>query len=158
MGARGPLKLPTHLRPVTDRKLADSAAEEVPAVAPTKPPSVEANAALSDLWDQIVPQLDAAGLVAPSDGTTIELALRHVIVARQAFDELDQGGSVVVKDAAIAGGMKKHPAEAVFRSESEMFLKYAQQLGMTFVARARTPSTKGADDGEANPFAAKTVG
>ncbi len=32
-----------------------------------------------------------------------------------------------------------NPAEAVFRAESEMFLRYAAQLGTTFVTRARTP-------------------
>lgn len=47
----------------------------------------------------------------------------------------------------------KNPAEVVFRSESDMFLKYASQLGMTFVSRARTPAAKGADD-DVNPFAA----
>ena len=157
MGARGPLKLPTHLRPVSDTRIADTVAEVAEKLAPEKPAAVAEHQELSALWDQLVPVLDRAGLLSPMDGLTIELALRHVLVAREASSVVEVEG-VVVKDAAIAGGMKKHPAEQVMCSESEMFLRYAQQLGMTFVSRARTPATKAADgNGEANPFAAKSV-
>jgi len=155
LGARGPLKLPTHLRPVTDREVAGTVAEQAPRSAPAKPAAVAEDEVLSTMWDVIVPELDGAGLVAPSDGPTLELAIRHFAMARRAFAEV--GESVVVNDHHVAGGLKKHPAEQVFRSESDMFLRYAQQLGMTFVARARTPAAKaGEDDG--NPFAAPAVG
>lgn len=146
MGARGKLKLASGLSVVPT----DTAAADVPALAPNKPRAVVDNEALSELWDEIVPELDKVGLVSLSDGPSIELALRHFLVARQASDSI--GGDVAIADHGH-GGMKKNPAEAVFRAESEMFLKYAQQLGMTFVSRARTPAAKGADD-DGNPFAA----
>lgn len=150
MGARGALKLPAHLRPVTDGEVAGTAAESTLREAPSKPAAVADDVELSRLWDEIVPELDRTGLIAPSDGPTVELALRHFMVARRAADEISE---VAVKDNAHGGGLKKNPAEAVFRAESDMFLRYAQQLGMTFVARARTPAAKGRDDGDANPFA-----
>lgn len=157
MGARGPLKLPTHLRPVSDTRLANTVAETAPKQAPAKPVAVADDAELSEMWDALVPTLDAAGLLSPVDGFTLEMLLRHVLTARKAHAEI--GESVVVVDEGIAGGIKKHPAETVFRSESEMFLRYAQQLGMTFVARARTSQTKAGDDsGEANPFAPPALG
>ena len=157
MGARGPLKLPTHLRPVHDTRLADTVAEQAPKQAPAKPAAVAEDAELSAMWDAIVPSLDAAGLLSPVDGFTVEMFLRHVLTARQAHAEI--GESVVLYDDKLAGGAKKHPAEQVFRSESDMFLKYAQQLGMTFVSRARTPAAKVGDgDGEENPFASPAVG
>ncbi len=151
MGARGPLKLPSHLQAVPDAsKAADTAASAVPAVAPTKPKAVEEDRELSALWDDIVPELDRAGLVTVSDGPSIELALRHFLMARQAAAAV--GGVVAVSDHHNGGTLKKNPAEAVFRAESDMFLKYAQQLGMTFVSRARTPvESKGSGSGE-NPF------
>jgi P27 family predicted phage terminase small subunit len=155
VGARGPLKLPTHLRPVGDHETAGSAAETVAKESPDKPAAVSGNPALSGLWDEIVPQLAAVGLVARSDGPAIELALRHFLMARQASDQI--GSQVVVETDEDHGGVKKNPAEAVFRLESAAFLEYAKQLGMTFVARARTPAAKGRDDGEANPFAATGV-
>lgn len=157
MGARGPLKIPTHLRAVSDRDVAGTVAEVAPRNAPVKPPAVAEDEVLSGLWDVIVTELDSAGLISPSDGPTVELAIRHMALARRAFDDVPLD-SVVLYDDKLAGGAKKHPAEAVFRSESEMFLKYAQQLGMTFVTRARTPATKAGNDGDANPFAAPAVG
>ena len=147
MGARGPLKVVSHLTPVTTATKGTAAAD-APAMAPTKPKAVMDDADLSRLWDEIVPGLDAAGLLAPSDAAAVELCLRHFLTSRQAHNEL---ADVVVEDSAH-GGVKKNPAEAVFRAESEMFLKYAQQLGMTFVSRARTPAAKGGADDGGNPF------
>jgi len=158
MGTRGPLKLPTHLRPVTDTETAGTVAETAPREAPAKPKAVEEDEELSAMWDSLVPTRDKAGMVAPSDGLVIEMALRHVLLARMAHREVNNEGSVVLHDDKLAGGAKKHPAEQVLRSESEMFLRYAQQLGLTFVSRARTPATKAGDDGESNPFAPTALG
>lgn len=153
-GARGALKLPQHLKAVPDNAAApESAADTTPRVAPLKPEAVSANAKLSALWDQIVPELDKCGLLAPSDAPAIELALRHFLIARVAAGELNDG--VTVQDRE--DDTRKHPADAVFRAQSELFLKYASQLGMTFVARARTPAAKGNDDGAGNPFDAPGV-
>lgn len=148
MGARGKLKIANHLQAVSTAT-EGTAAADVPALAPRKSDAVESDADLSDLWDQVVPDLDAAGLVTVSDGPAIEIALRHFLMARQAYDQA--AGDVTAEDPAH-GGVKKNPAEAVFRLESEMFLKYAQQLGMTFVSRARTPGVKGDADDAPNPF------
>lgn len=154
MGARGSLKIPNHLRPVADGEMAGTAAETVPRVAPNKPAAVARDRELSELWDEIVPQLDETGLVAPSDAAAIELALRHFLMARKAAMSVDK---IVTEDKAHSG-VKKSPAEAVFRAESMAFLEYAKQLGMTFVARARTPAAKGREDGDANPFQGAAVG
>lgn len=148
-GARGPLRLvPT----TTVKQVADgSVAADVPAVAPLKPASVAADELLSDAWDEIVPQLDAAGLVSPADGPAIELALSAFVAYRKAYCELLEADSVLMWDAKNLR-MMKHPADAVARAQGAMFLECAKQLGMTFVSRARTPSAKGVADDEANPF------
>ena len=150
MGARGPLKVVSHLS-TADTK--GTAAAQVQPLAPRKPEDVANEPELSDAWDLIVPELDRAGLVSVADAAAVELCLMHFVTARQAFRQI--GGDIVVE--AAQDGVKKNPAEAVLRAESEMFLRYAQQLGMTFVSRARTPAAKGADDG-GNPFAAESVG
>jgi phage terminase small subunit len=148
MGARGKLKIAPHLSSVDTE---GTAAASLQPEAPEKPEQVAEDEELSVLWDTIVPTLDAGGLIAASDGPAVEMALRHFRAARVASDEL-AGGPVKIRDKKNGRDMK-NPAEVVFRSESEMFLKYAQQLGMTFVSRARTPAAKG-DDGDVNPFAA----
>lgn len=150
MGARGPLRVVKTGATNTQ----GTAAAQVQPLAPQKPEDVENEPELSELWDRIVPELDRAGLVSVADAAAVEMCLMHFLTARRAFRAL--GDEIVVEDAAHEG-VKKNPAEAVMRAESEMFLRYAQQLGMTFVSRARTPVAKGDGDG-ANPFAASPVG
>ena len=145
-GSRGPLKIVSQLRPIGE-VMEGTAAAEVPALAPAKPEDVQLDPELDALWDSVVPQLDAAGLVTVADGLAVEMCLRHAVMARQAFRQV--GGEVMVDGE---DGPKKNPAEVVFRQESDAFLKYAQQLGMTFVSRARTPAVK-KDDADDNPFA-----
>lgn len=148
MGTRGQLKIAPHLTSVDTEGTAAGAMQPQ---APEKPEPVAEDQELSDLWDSIVPTLDAAGLISPADGPAVEMAIRHFRAARVASEEL-AGGPVSMRDEKNGRDMK-NPAEVVFRSESDMFLKYAQQLGMTFVARARTPVAKG-DADDVNPFAA----
>jgi P27 family predicted phage terminase small subunit len=151
VGARGNLQLPAHLRsvPAGAEAVDETVADTAPRAAPDKPSAVADNHALSELWDQLVPELDKMGMLSPADGPAIELALRHFLLARVAAGQITEDVTVVDHGH---GGVKKHPAEAVFRAESQMFLAYAAQLGLTFVARARTPAAKGREDGEGNPF------
>lgn len=127
-----------------------TAAAQAPAQAPPKPRPVAEDRELSELWDALVDSLDAVGMVSPVDGFALEMAIRHFRAARRASDEL-ASGPVTLTDHRNKREMKA-PAEVVFRSESDMFLKYAQQLAITFVSRART-ATKSTPDDQANPFA-----
>lgn len=149
MGTRGPLKLANPLSAVRE----GTAAADVQPLAPDKPPVVTDDPELSAAWDLIVPELDRAGLLSRADLPTVVLALSHYVVATRAYRQI--GPEVAVADPNH-GGEKKSPAEAVFRLESELFLKFAAQLGMSFVSRARTPGRDAADDAN-NPFAASRV-
>ncbi|MGW8846610.1 P27 family phage terminase small subunit [Streptomyces xiamenensis] len=153
MGSRGPLKIPKHLQAVPSAGPAaqQTVAERVSPSAPPRPPGFpEHDDEMVQLWDAIVPELDRAGLLTRADGPTVELALRHFLAARKAGDAL-QGGDVVLDDPAHGGTAKKNPAGAEMRSQSQLFLEYAKQLGMSFAARARMPAAEEAQ--EANPFA-----
>lgn len=156
----GPLKVPAHLRVVSQApsRLPETVAETTVRHAPEKTDEVKANDTLSRLWDEIVPQLDAAGLVSLVDGMAITQLLRHYVISGMAMDELLLADSVVLYDDKVAGGAKKHPAEQVMRSESEMFLRFATQLGMTFASRARIPSAKADVDAGDNPFTTSALG
>ena len=145
MGERGPLRLVKDAPALA----VGTAAADVPNAAPAKPRAVAQDVGLSALWDEFVPPLVQSGLLAPSDGPALEMCLRHFQVARTAHASI--GDTVEVADPAH-GGTKKSPAEAVFRAESELFLRYAQQLGMTFVSRARTPGRHAGGPAD-NPFA-----
>lgn len=150
-GARGPLSKPRTLK-VVKSALAEepeSLADELIPGAPRKP---EGMAPAADaLWDVLVPQLDELGLVCTVDGLTIHLALRHYLTALQAHDELAESQTVAMLDEKN-GRHQKHPADAVFRLHSEMFLKYADKLGMTFVSRARLAARGDSGGDSENPF------
>lgn len=156
MGARGPLKIPSHLTAVPNATDSASDRTEVTAAAavgagrPEKPKSMPA--AASRMWDQIVDDLEDSGLLAKCDAATLELALRHYALAVRASNSIMRA-SVVQKDHKNKREMK-HPASQVFHAHSSAFLEYAKQLGLTFVSRARTPfgdQEGGAGDG--SPFA-----
>lgn len=152
MGSRGPLKLPRHLNPVSAPP-AGTLAERVRPMAPERPFGFpQDDAELAALWDELVPVLDEAGVLAKCDGPTIELALRHFLAARRASDAMFRG-DVVVEDPNH-GGVKKNPAGAEFRSQSALFLEFAKQMGMSFVARARVTAKQEPEGGAGNPFAA----
>jgi P27 family predicted phage terminase small subunit len=152
----GRLKVVSPLKSVGDAMTGKAAAHVAP-LAPMKPEAIASDDALSEAWDQIVPGLDSAGLLSRADLGAVELAVRHFVLARQASDDVMQNGvSIMIDEDNPGKGYKKNPAEAVFRLESTHFLEYAKQLGMTFVARARTPMSSEEDEAGGNPFAAQT--
>ena len=150
MGRAGPLKLAGGTAVDVSKVVEGTAAADVQPKAPTKPEGLAPE--LDALWDEVVPGMEAAGLVAPSDTIAIEALLMHFSLMRRAFSQIDD---VVAPDnRGGEEGLKKHPAESVMRLHSESVLEYAKQLGLTFVSRARTASAaKGGPGGERNPFA-----
>jgi P27 family predicted phage terminase small subunit len=155
MGARGKLKLVEH--PATPPETVQSV---VPAVAPKKPAGVEADADLSTLWDEVVPELDRTGLITPADLAAVEVMLRHLLVVRMAHRAIAKDG-VIVDARSTEDGQRKHPAEAVLRMESAAVMGWADKLGMTWMSRARTqhaPKGGGLSGDEDNVFAAPASG
>lgn len=127
-----------------------SAAKDTPLMAPNMPQSFKDHPDLIAAWDEVVPQLDKAGLLSPADGMAVEMIIRHLVIARRASEEL-ASDELVLEDPKNDRYMK-NPTEAIFRMESKEIREYAKQLGMTFMSRARTPSQR-VDDDEDNPFA-----
>ena len=156
MGARGPLKLPPTLRVVHPGEQADATAHTAMQPArPERPKGLPVE--LHALWDEIVDDLDKAGLIARCDGPALELALRHFLAARRASNVLMR--QALVQDDRAHGRKVKHPASQVFKDHSAAFLEFAKQLGLTFVARARVPlDDKGAGGNDGNPFASSGTG
>lgn len=160
MGARGPLRLVTAIT-TPEEALEGSAQMDVPAVARKiyKPARVKESESLSELWDEIVPNLAASGMLTAMDVPAIEVALRH-FRAYLAIDEdwFNEGYAPTLVETNSSGMpvTRKHPSETAHRSQSTIFMDYCKQLGMTFGARARTAGresdSRTADD---NPFLPK---
>lgn len=153
MGARGQLKLPSHLRAVpADSDAPATVADRIKPIAPDRPKTLPAS--LYSMWDEIVGALDELGLLTRADAPALELALRHYSAALKASDELVDLSSMAVMDDKN-DRLMKHPAHQVFKDHSTAFLEFAKQLGLTFVARARTVAPKEPEGGDQkNPFAA----
>lgn len=114
-----------------------------------KPKAVAEHARMSEAWDWLVPKLEEAGLAHTIDKFTLELAVRHYALAVEASD-------LVFADGVVTDGyddtIKKHPAEAVFRGESNLFLQYGKTLGLSFGSRVRLPSGETAEEDQPNPY------
>lgn len=154
MGTRGPVAL--RLAPAVDPEAAvkveakgGTAAAMVRPAAPPKPAKLPAGG--SEVWDELVTALEEAGLIAQCDGPTLELAIRHYLAAVKASNTLMASGTT--RTDKKNQRVMKNPASQVFRDHSTAFLEFAKQLGLTFVARARTQvgAEEGSDSG--NPFA-----
>lgn len=76
MGSRGPLPLPTAVLKMRGSWLAKSRVkqgEPMPEVAtPEKTPRVAANPDASELWDEVVPQMEAMGILTRYDRRAVE--------------------------------------------------------------------------------------
>lgn len=150
MGSRGPLRLVPSAAATLDVVVPEStAATAIKPLRPKMPDGLPKD--LHELWDEIVDALDAAGLIAQCDAVTLELALRHYLVARKASNALLRS-SVTTEDKKNDRVMK-NPASQVFRDHSTAYLEFAKQLGLTFVSRARVPLGDKGDGNDGNPFA-----
>ena len=124
----------------------------MPDIPLVKPEAVEADGLMSEMWDQVVPSLIAAGQVTAADSLGLEMALRHYKAAVEASEVLYSMGPLGrnAKDEWV-----RNPVDMIFRGNSEQFLKYAMQFGLTTTARLRTriPDSEADGDGGDNPFA-----
>jgi P27 family predicted phage terminase small subunit len=147
MGARGRLKLAAVGE---NAPVAGTAAALVVPKEPDKPLGLPIE--VGELWDEIVPVLSEAGLLSEADGMTLEMALRHFSLARKASNEMIDAG-LVVEDKRHGGQEAKSPKAQIFKDNSQAFLEYAKQLGLSFAARSRISAEGGNDGGrEGNPF------
>lgn len=150
-GQRGPigkLKLMNADDGALPTRAAPTVAEKTVAKRPTKPSHMPA--AASRMWDQIVDELEEAGLIAAFDAPTLDLALRHYALAVKASNSVMRS-SVVREDKKNQRTMK-HPAATVFAQHSAAFQEYSKLLGLNFSARARLPIAEMGSDSD-SPFA-----
>jgi P27 family predicted phage terminase small subunit len=107
------------------------------------------------MWDEIVPELDKAGLLSTADVMTVEVAIRHLRAIRDMSNDFHTNGLTIDdgKPDEDTGYQptKRNPSEQIFRAHSDKYLELAKQLGMTWLARARTAVPE-ENRGDKNPF------
>lgn len=86
------------------------------------------------LWDEIVPVLSGAGIIDRVDGAALTALCVQWGRAESARELVAVQGEYV---PGSMGQLVEHPAIGVERAAHAMFLRFAEQYGMTAAARAR---------------------
>lgn len=112
------------------------------------PPGIANNEVLRGVWSELVGMMPKEVLdnLDEMDGLFIEAMCRHYAIARKASNEVISADSVLVTDNPNHR-MQKHPAEVIFRSQSQAFLAYMKEAGWTPKAR-----NSGKNKDTDNPF------
>ena len=150
MGQRGPLKL-VKASDAPDKAVKGTLAANVKATKLKKPKAIADNNDLNEIWDELVPELEASGLVIGADMVAIEAIVRHLAILRQASDDIFEDETTFLWDEAH-GRHSKHPSEAVFRMESAALKDYLKDMGMTVVSRLRANAGEKGATNDSNPF------
>ena len=139
MGKRGPRKQPTRLRLLRGdpSKEGKHANEPVPPAGAVTPPEWITGKSL-DKWNEVVPKLEAMGLITPADTEAIG---RYCAMYEQWVRYLDQvrrGLDVLVirdKDGKVKY-IQSTPAAIMFVKLAQSMLRLEQEYGLTPSARA----------------------
>lgn len=139
MGKRGPKPTPKAVkrRRGTYRGDRDGGTPEPEREKPRRPTWLGDEA--GKLWPAIAAELDAMGVLARVDQTTLALlcqALADYLAARAVVDEAAAEGEVRFCATTDKGNIIQHPAVGVMNKSWERVVKLAREFGMTPSARA----------------------
>lgn len=90
--------------------------------------------AASELWDELVPILDNANVLNRVDAAALQALCIQWERAEQARRAIKTEGLFTL---GSAGQLAEHPALQVERQAHQLMLRFAEQFGITPVARAR---------------------
>ena len=139
MGARGPNPTPTRklaLRGSWRAATRPGEPEPEPSAPPRPPGMSPAGAAV---WDEIVPQLDAAGMVSLVDGKAFGRYCELFTVWDDLLDFLRKSGHAhpVKNSKGDVTGVRPYPQLRLALQVNEALLRLETHFGMTPAARAR---------------------
>jgi P27 family predicted phage terminase small subunit len=139
MGSRGPTPTPTRKLDLRGSWRAGTRPGEPkpePA-APSKPASLTPAAAT--VWDELVPQLDAAGMVTPVDGRAFARYCELFPVWDELLAFLKKSGHAhpIKNGRGEITGVRPYPQVRLMLQVNEALLRLEAHFGMTPAARAR---------------------
>lgn len=146
MGQRGPKPKPAALKMLAGnpgKRHASSrpAGGRVRKGIPPRPPELTGEAASE--WDRIVPDLDAAGLLAVADRGILAaycLAVADMLAARHAINQDGRFLRTPVQNSrgeVLGETVKEHPAVKLLDRASGRVQRLAEALGLTAASRSR---------------------
>jgi P27 family predicted phage terminase small subunit len=87
-----------------------------------------------ELWRTVMPWLVQANVVQLVDLPSVKTMCAHYAQMERARRVLDEDGYFVL---GSMGQMTEHPSMRIFNNASDKFLRYAQEFGLTTIARTR---------------------
>ena len=139
MGSRGPAPTPTRKLDLRGSWRAGTRpGEPKPEPAPPVKPAALSPAA-GVVWDELVPQLDAAGMVTPVDGRAFARYCELFPVWDELLAFLRKSGHAhpIKNSKGEVVGVRPYPQLRLALQVSEHLLRLEQHFGMTPAARAR---------------------
>lgn len=153
MGQRGPKPKKPALKILAGnpghRPIPPASGHRVRRGAPVRPVELTGEAAAE--WDRLVPDLDAAGLLAVTDRGILAaycLAVTDMLAARDAINREGRIVSEVIQNSrgdVLGKRLREHPACRMLERASGRVDKYAAALGITAAARSRLEGDAPAD-------------
>lgn len=89
------------------------------------------------LWDELVPILSEVGVLSPVDRPALIALCRQWARAQAAAEQIEQGGQQTLLSTGSTGQVIEHPLLGIERAASALLLRFAEQYGLTPVARTR---------------------
>lgn len=140
MGKRGPAPTPTKLRVLRGnpgrRPIPD--APEPLAGLPVKAVGMSAPALL--IWDRIIRDYGATGVLTGVDGDALRVYCEAVVRYEYAAQMLEQSGPLV--KGARQGDLIKNPLHQIVRDNADLIRAFARELGFTPSARSALSDVK----------------
>lgn len=129
-------KKPTHLKVLEGNPGKRPVAANSPKPNPVAPKCpTDAPAEVKKMWRKLAPALENLNLLTEVDGEGLAIALGHAALASKALKELMDPDAKISDDDSHNQRQRKHPAAQVFRDNSEAFLKWSQEFGLSPAAR-----------------------
>lgn len=158
MGRRGPKAKPAALKFLAGnpgkRPVRGNARGRVRRGIPDRPPELTGEAAAE--WDRLIPELDAAGLLAVTDRGVIAaycLAYQDMLAARAVVaveGRYLRVASQTSKGEVVGQRVVTHPAVKDLDAASRRLQKFASELGLTAASRFRLEGDGPADEKSGN--------
>lgn len=143
MGRRGPPKKPTALRLLHgDEERYINRSEPQPAAGLPAAPDTLTDAA-RQVWDYVLPELDAMGLACRPDRDQLAAYCEAVVLHAEA-QALVRAAGPLVRDRD--GMVRVNPATRVVNQSSRNMLLWAREFGLTPAARVHLQAERTADE------------
>lgn len=87
-----------------------------------------------ELWEELSVRLSESGVITVLDESALEALCLSYALMRQAAAEMLKEGFTVTGDK---GTIKKHPAFSIYKSNADTYRRFAEQFGLSPLARQR---------------------